>query len=140
MQSLVSYSGEPPRSTGLFQGKREDWHSIPEGFLVPPHSFGVRWCLVPPIRRYQETLEKPRQKQQRVLACIKQGALLLMDEILHHLRNPGRIILRKYQQTMLSHGFFYWCKTDFVHPQSQQIMAREVARLRRHPFGCFLAP
>ena len=32
--------------------------------------------------------------------------LVWMDEILHHLRNPGRIRFPcKYQQTMVSHGF-----------------------------------
>ena len=41
--------------------------------------------------------------------------LLWMDEILHHLRNPGMMLPCKYQQTMVSLGFK--AVQDFVHPQ-----------------------
>ena len=43
----------------------------------------------------------------------QKGHLLWMDEILHHLRNPGMMI--PLQQTMVSHGFKV--VQDFVHSE-----------------------
>ena len=40
--------------------------------------------------------------------------ILWMDELLHHLRNPGMIPC-KYQQIMASTKVSIWCEMDFVH-------------------------
>ena len=47
--------------------------------------------------------------------------LLWMDEMPHHLRNPGMMIPCKYQQTMVAHGF--QVVQAFVHPQYGSLLA-----------------
>ena len=65
-----------------------------------------------------------------------------MDEILHHLGDPGRMILLLPRNVLVSTKVSKWC-LDFVHPQSQgprRALGRSVALHCAAPRGGARSP